>query len=442
MSTLQITLLSFLLLIILVAMGVHLGVSLLSCSIVGMILAVGNYDVAVNMVISTAYNSLKDYIFGVTPLFILMGLLANLSGASGSLYDSCHLLFRRLKGSLGYATVVANAIFAAVTGVSIASAAVFTKIAVPQMRKHGYEKKFSVGSVAGSSILGMLIPPSVLMILYGTASGTSIGHLFVAGVIPGIITTVIFMFTIWLTIKIKPDTVPNMGEAVNTMGRKERMSIILKPWPMILLILVSLGGIWMGYFTPTEAGGVAAFGALLLVIANKKFTPRGFLEVLRNAGVSTGSVMFLLITAQMYSRALAVSGAINLVEDFILSLRMPPILVVIMFMIIFLVLGCVLDSTSIVLLCMPIMCPIIANYGYDLVWFGIISIIAIQIGIISPPFGMSVFTVKSALGDIGSTDGDDISVIDIFKGSMPYIAGMVAVLIICIVFPKVVLIAL
>ncbi len=183
------------------------------------------------------------------------------------------------------------------------------------MRKHGYEKKFSVGSVAGSSILGMLIPPSVLMILYGTASGTSIGHLFVAGVIPGIITTVIFMFTIWLTIKIKPDTVPNMGEAVKTMGRKERMSIILKPWPMILLILVSLGGIWMGYFTPTEAGGVAAFGALLLVIANKKFTPRGFLEVLRNAGVSTGSVMFLLITAQMYSRALAVSGAINLVED-------------------------------------------------------------------------------------------------------------------------------
>ena len=152
--------------------------------------------------------------------------------------------------------------------------------------------------------------------------------------------------------------------------------------------------------------------------------------------------MFLLITAQMYSRALAVSGAINLVEDFILSLHMPPMLVVIMFMIIFLVLGCVLDSTSIVLLCMPIMCPIIANYGYDLVWFGIISIIAIQIGIISPPFGMSVFTVKSALGDIGSTDGDDISVIDIFKGSMPYIAGMVVVLVICIAFPKVVLLAL
>lgn len=442
MSAVQITLISFALLVIMVALGVHLGVSLMACSMIAMMLSVGSYDVAINMVTSTAYTSLKDYIFGVTPLFILMGLLANLSGASGSLYDSCYLAMRKLKGSLGYATVVANAIFAAVTGVSIASAAVFTKIAVPQMRRHGYDKKFAVGCVAGSSILGMLIPPSVLMILYGTASGTSIGSLFIAGVIPGLIIAVIFMGIIWLWVKLKPDLVPEVETVGKEMSKKERWNIILKPWTMILLILISLGGIWLGYFTPTEAGGIAAFGALLLVVANRKFTVKGFLEVLINAGVSTGSVMFLLITAQMYSRALAVSGAINMIESFILSLNMPPIAVVVIFMLIFLVLGCVLDSTSIVLLCMPIMCPIISNYGYDLVWFGIISIIAIQIGIISPPFGMSVFTVKSALGDIGSHDGEDISVVDIFRGSMPYIVGMIAALALCIVCPQVVMIAL
>lgn len=437
MDVLQITIITLALLGVLVMLGVHLGISLMTCSIVGIMLAVGSFDIAISMITSTAYSSLKDYIYGVTPLFILMGLMANMSGVSDSLYESVYMSMRKLKGSLGYATIISNAIFAAITGVSIASAAVFTKIAVPQMRRLGYEKKFSVGCVAGSSILGMLIPPSVLMIIYGTVSGTSIGNLFIGGIVPGVIMTLAFMAIVYITVKIKPNIAPDTS-ITDVLTKEEKMKIILKPWSMIVLIIVSLGGIWMGFFTPTEAGGIAAFGSLILVIANKKFTKKSFLSVLANAGVSTGSVMFLLITAQMYSRALATSGAVNLIEDLIMSIEVSPIVIIILFLIVFLVLGCVLDSTSIVLLCIPIMSPIVTSLGFDLTWFGIISIIAIEVGIISPPFGMSVFTVKSALGDIGSSEGSDISVNDIFMGSLPYIAGMLAVLAILVAFPNLV----
>lgn len=435
MSILALTIITLSVLLVMIAVGFHLGLALISSGIIGVYLAMGNLDIALKIMTGTAFSALRDYIFGVTPLFILMGLLANLSGSSSELYSSTHQSLRRLKGSLGYATVIANAIFAAMTGVSIASAAVFTKIAVPQMRKHGYDKKFTVGTVAGSSILGMLIPPSVLMIIYGTVSGSSVGKLFIGGVIPGLILTAIFIGVIKFMITIKPNLVPEVEEA-DRLTTKERLTIIARPWPMICLIIISLGGIWMGFFTPTEAGGIAAFGALLLVILKKRFSVKGFWGVLLNAGVSTGSVMFLLISAQMYSRALATCGAINLIESLILSIDLPPILIVIMFEIIFIALGCVLDSTSIVLLCMPIMCPIVTSFGYDLTWFGIVSIVSIQIGIITPPFGLSVFTIKSALGDVGSDEGNDISIQDIFAGAFPYIFGMLVLLIIVIAFPQ------
>ncbi len=437
MDVVSITIITLGLLGILVMLGMHLGTSLMLCSFIGVYLAIGSADVAISMMTSAAYTSLKDYTYGVTPLFILMGLLANMSGASDSLYESIYTSMRRLRGSLGYATIISNAIFAAITGVSIASAAVFTKIAVPQMRRLGYDKRFAVGCVAGSSILGMLIPPSVLMIIYGTVSGASIGNLFIGGIIPGIIMTIAFMLVVFITIRLKPEIVPD-NIVTEQLTKQERIKIIMKPWSMILLILLSLGGIWLGFFTPTEAGGVAAFGALLLVLINRKFEAKGFISVLANAGVSTGSVMFLLISAQMYSRALAMSGVINLIEGIVLSINLPPICIILLFMLVFLVLGCILDSTSIVLLCVPVMSPIVTSLGYDLTWFGIAAIIAIEVGIISPPFGMSVFTVKSSLGDIGSKDGDDISVNDIFAGALPYIGAMLLVLALIIMFPSLV----
>lgn len=420
-------------LIALIVLGVELGIALMGTSILGIYLATGSFDVGVNILSSTAYSALREYIFGVTPLFVMMGLLANLSGGSEDLYNAVNILLRKVTGGLAIATVIANAIFAAITGVSIASAAVFTKIAVPQMRRLGYDKRFAVGTVAGSSILGMLIPPSVLMIIYGMLSGSSIGKLFVAGVIPGIIMTVAFILTIMVIIKIHPDWISD--DEKSQEFNDDVIKTVLKPWPLLVLIFVTLGGIWLGFFTPTEAGGVGAFGALLVVIFKGKFTLKSIWNVLLNTGVTTGSILFLLVAAQMYSRALAISGVTSLLGEFITSLAVPHILIVIMFLVILLMLGTILDSTSILLLTMPLFVPIITSFGMNLIWFGLIAIIAIEVGIISPPFGISVFTVKASLGELGSTDGEDISIEDIFVGVIPFIVAMIIVLGILVAFP-------
>ena len=415
--------------------GVHLGVSLMITSVLGIFLATGNFSTAVNVLGTASFSAIREYIFGVIPLFVLMGLLANMSGASKELYDSSNEMLKKIKGGVGIATIIANAVFAAITGVSIASAAVFTKIAVPQMNRLGYDKKLSVGTVAGSSILGMLIPPSILMIVYGTLAEQSVGHLFIAGIIPGLLMTLAFTVAIRLYIVFKPDSVKNISdEAFLKRSTLESLKIIVKPWAIALLICLSLGGIWLGFFTPTEAGGVGSFGALLLVIMKKKFSVKGLWKVLLTTGVTTGSILFLLISAQMYSRALAISGAINFIENFVVSMHMPNLVIIFIFMLILVALGCILDSTSILLLTMPVMCPIVKSFGMNLVWFGIVAIVAIETGLLTPPFGLSVYTVKSSLD--GVEGAENMTIEDIFRGSAPFLFAMFLILLVLVFFPN------
>ena len=434
MSAEIVLVITLVILILLILQGLHLGVALMLTSVLGIFLAIGDFSTALNILGATSFSAIREYMFGVIPLFVLMGLLANMSGASHELYSAANEGLKRIKGGVGIATIVANAIFAAITGVSIASAAVFTKIAIPQMNRLGYDKKLSVGIVAGSSILGMLIPPSILMIVYGTLAEQSVGNLFIAGIIPGIIMTVAFIIALRLYIRFKPDSVNNDPAILDDISKKESIKIILKPWAIVVLICISLGGIWLGFFTPTEAGGIGAFGALLLVIIKGKFSPKGLWKVLLTTGVTTGSVLFLLISAQMYSRALAISGAINFIENFIDALNMPNIAIVFIFMIILIALGCILDSTSILLLTMPVMCPIVASFGMNMIWFGIIAIVAIETGLLTPPFGLSVYTVKSSLGGIKGTE--NMTIEDIFRGSSPFLIAMLIVLVLLIVFPQ------
>lgn len=423
MSALFIIIFTLVTLIFLILAGVHLGVSLMLTSVIGIFLATGNINTAINILGAASFSAIREYIFGVIPLFVLMGLLANMSGASKELYDASNEALKKIKGGVGIATIIANAIFAAITGVSIASAAVFTKIAVPQMNRLGYDKKLSVGTVAGSSILGMLIPPSILMIVYGTLAEQSVGHLFIAGIIPGLIMTLAFILAIRLYILIKPESI-NIGakDVLENTSTRESIKIILRPWAIAFLICLTLGGIWLGFFTPTEAGGIGSFGALLLVIIKKKFSLKGLWKVLLTTGVTTGSILFLLISAQMYSRTLAISGAINFIEDFVISLNMPNMMIIFIFMGILIALGCILDSTSILLLTMPVMCPIVRSFGMNLVWFGIVAIVAIETGLLTPPFGLSVYTVKSSLD--GVEGAEDMTIEDIFKGSFPFLISM------------------
>ncbi len=439
MSIGLIILITLVLLFLLVISGVHLAISLMLTSIVTMYLSFGDLGLAIKLLGTTTFSSIREYTFGVIPLFVLMGLFANLSGASRELYDSAGLLLKRVRGGVGIGTIIANAIFAAITGVSIASAAVFTKIAIPQMSRLGYDKKFAVGTVTGSSILGMLIPPSILMIVYGSVSEVSIGSLFVAGVIPGLIMSLAFVVVVIAVSRIKKDAIPPVIPLTD-YEKDNFWKIVSKPWAITILIMISLGGIWLGFFTPTEAGGIGALGALIIAVIKRKANIKNIWETLLSAGATTGSVLILLVTAQMYSKALALSGALNLIHVFIIGLNVPPLIIIFIFMLILVALGCILDPTSIILLTMPVMVPIVNSFEMSLVWFGIVGIIATETGLLTPPFGISVYTVKSALNGIPEAEG--LTVEDIFSGSFPFLLAMFAVLILLVVVPDLVTILL
>ena len=438
MSPVTIGLISLILLLAMVLMGCHIGTSLMVMSVVGIYLSTGSLGVAINILGTTAFSAIRDYAFGVIPLFVLMGLLANLSGASSDLFNAADAMLRKVKGGLAIATVFANAIFAAITGVSIASAAVFTKIALPPMKRLGYDKKFAVGTIAGSSVLGMLIPPSLLMIVYGMLAEVSIGKLFVAGVLPGIMMALIYIIGISVMVKVKPALIqqPREEGAEDSYEESSRLKAIIKPWPMVLLIVVTLGGIWGGFFTPIEAGGVGAFGALILVICKRKFTLKAMWDTLLETGITTGSVLFLLISAQMYSRMLAMTGVVSMVGKAVTELPLPHMAIIVIFILVWIALGCILDSTSILLLTIPRMVPIVRSFGMDLVWFGIVGIVAIETGLLTPPFGMSVYTIKSSMK--ASEGGDEMTLVDIFAGSMPFLLMMFLCIALMLVFPGIV----
>jgi len=430
-----IALFSLVLLLVLIFCGIHLSTSLMFTSLVTVFFFTGRFAVAMNVLAQSAWGAVRQYMFGVIPLFVLMGLFANLSGASKDLYDSASLMLKKVRGGVGVATVVANAIFAAITGVTVASAAIFTKIALPQMLRLNYNKKFALGTISGSAILGMLIPPSLLMIVYGSQADVSIGKLFVSAIIPGIIMTIAFIIVILIVGKVKPSYIPEV-EQLTEEEKKDYWKIVLKPWPIIVLIIVSLGGIWGGFFTPTEAGGVGAFGAFLIVLFKKGFKKKEIWETLLSAGSTSGSVLILLVSASTYSKTLSMCGIINSISAFVEGLNIAPLGVILIFILILMILGCILDSTSILLLTTPLMCPIVRDMGYDMVWFGLVMIIAIETGMITPPFGMNVFTVKSSLYGIKGCENTTVN--DIFAGSTPFLIAIIVVDLLCVFVPSLV----
>lgn len=422
------------LLIFFIFLGVYVGVTLALLSFLGIWWVTGDFEIAARLLGTTSFQAIMDYTFGVVPFFVAMGLLANVSGASSDLYTFFGLLTRRIRGGLGIATVFSNAIFAAITGVSVASAAVFSKVSLPEMLKAGYQKNFALGIVASSSILGMLIPPSVLFVLYGIISEEAIGRLFMAGILPGLVLTTIYSTGIFIMATLKPKLVMTQ-ETESSCKTQEKIGTvrvskaILNCSGILLLIIVTLGGIWGGYFTPTEAGAVGAFGALVLGLVKRRINPSGFWKVLLETGITTAGIFFLLCAAQMYSRMLAIGGLVQWLSELVMALNVSPIIVILLFLLIFMVMGCFIDSCSIMLLTLPIMLPVVAKLGYDLIWFGVVSVMTIEIGLITPPFGMVVFSMKTSLGEEASID-------DIFRGSYPFLFMLAIAIAIIILFPS------
>jgi C4-dicarboxylate transporter DctM subunit len=415
-----------------ILVGMHVGVSLALTSLIGVYLITGRVNVGLRMLESTAYNALNDYIFAVVPLFILMGAFAITSGVMRDLFDSMEALLHRVRGGLGIATVVGNAVFSAITGVTVASAVVFSQLSIPEMRRLGYNKKFALGIVASSALLGMLIPPSLLMVVYGVLTEESIGKLFAAGMGPGLVVSIALSLAIVLMIKFRPELSGREGSPDAAGPQMSRRQVIFRPWAVYLLVLLVLGGIYAGWFTPTEAGAIGALGALLLMVFKGKFGFKTTYELLIQTGISTASIFFLLITAQMYSRMLTLSGLPEYLTRLMVGIDVPPIIIVLFFVGIMLILGTILDSTSIMLLTMPIMVPIVLKLGYDNLWFGMVSILAIELGQLTPPFGMVVFAMKAAMPTETTID-------EIFSGSMPFFFVLVGALGVIIAVPEITL---
>ncbi len=410
-----------------IIMGVHIGVSLATVSVLGIWAITGKASVAVNILQTTAYSAVMDYMFAVIPLFVLMGLFSTLSGATQELFDSAQYFLGRVRGGIGIATVLANAVFAAITGVSVASAAVFSKIAFPEMERLKYDRKFGLGIVAGSAILGMLIPPSILMIIYGVLTEQSIGRLFIAGVVPGLVVTAILSLGIWTMIGFNP-LLGGLREKQKKRDLPSFIKALVTPWAVVGLIALVMGGIWGGLFTPTEAGAVGAAGGFLLVVIKRKFTLRSLWSILMEGGRTFASIFLLLICAQMYSRMLTISGLATKISQWVIALPVPPIVIIAGFIVVFLILGCIIDSASILLLTIPIMHPVAVKLGYHPIHFAIVAIVAIEIGLLTPPFGMVVFAMKSALGD-------QVTIEEIFVGSTPFMIMLFISLMIILAFP-------
>jgi tripartite ATP-independent transporter DctM subunit len=423
-------------LVFLVLIGLHIAVALTAVGFAGIWLIRENIDMAMRLMYLSAYNGVADYIFATIPLFVLMGLLVSISNVGKDTFDVAESLLRRLKGGLGVATVAANTVFAAVTGVSIASAAVFTRVAVPEMVAHGYRASFAAGTVAGSSVLGMMIPPSLLLIIYGVLAEQSIGKLFIAGVIPGFLMAFAFAVMIILLARFKPELVFDLKLHAELASKRSvarllsTAEMLAKLVPIAALVALVLGGLYSGFFTPTEAGGVGAFGAFVIAILRGKLGDGNLWRVLTETGAVSVGILILLVAAGFYSRMLSVAGVPAAISDLVRSAGMGPYGFLLLYVGILLLLGMILDSSSILLIMTPVAVPIAMALNFDLIHFGIITVIAVEVGLLTPPFGISVFTVKSTLND------PNVSVESIFAGAMPYVAVMLLVLLLIAIFPS------
>ena len=419
--------------LVLIQTGMHIGVALMLLSFVG-VWAMKGLLVAGRLLASSVATSIASDAYAVIPLFVLMGLFVSSTNMGRDTFDVAALLLRRVRGGLGMATVAANAVFAACTGTTIASASVFTKVATPEMVRHGYTRRFSVGVVAGSSVLGMLIPPSILMIIFGVIANVSIADLFTSGILPGILLSVAYCVTILGLAMFRPAMVADdpralSGDYRGPLDGAPLWLLGLKLLPIVTLVGTVLGGIYGGFFTPTEAGGAGAMVAFLIALARRELTLKVFWNVALETGRVTAAICFLLMAAALYAQMLTLSGLPYTVGQWLQSANLSFLVVLIGYLIVVIVLGFFLDSVSIMLIVLPFVIPVFDAFGVNLIWLGLITVIAIEIGLLTPPLGIAVFVVKANLED------QSISVWDIFMGTMPLTLTMGAVLVICVLFP-------
>lgn len=400
--------------------GAHIAVVLILLSFLGIWLIRDNPKVAMRSLALAADGAINRYLFGVVPLFVLMGLIVDAADIGRDAYRVAAWLLQKIRGGLGMATVAANAVFASITGISIASAAVFSRVAIPQMVANGYNNRFALGVVAGSSVLGMLIPPSLLLIIYGVLAEQSVGALFLAAIVPGGLLALVFGLGIYGMAVLRPKMVMQTDRPTVIEGETWG-SAMNKLIPIVVLVLIVLGGIYSGFFTPTEAGAAGAAAAILVALAKGGLSWSRFWRVLVDTGLVSVSILLLIIAASMYSRMLTLSTIPQQATLFFAEAGLGLMGFMLIYLVIVIIMGMILDSTSIMLILLPLCLPVVTDLGGNLIWFGIVTVIAVEIGLLTPPFGLTVYVVKATISDRSTTLGD------IFAGTFPFVVMMTLV---------------
>ena len=420
-------LIMFIALITLIVLGFHIFVVLGMVSLVGTYLLFGDLGITLELASSSAYAVLRNAVFAAIPLFVLMGEFMSRAGMATDLYKIANYFLRKLPGRLAIATVLGNAVFAAVTGVSIASAMTFSRIAYPEMMKFGYNRSFALGSIAGSASLGMLIPPSVLLIVWGIIIEKSIGKLFLAGFIPGLILALLMGIYVSVRAGMKPELAPSKieGEPEETVPTAREM---ISGFGVIVLILLVLGGLFAGFFTPMESAAVGCGGAIIFSYI-KGLRWAEYRTAVVDSGKTIAPILVLLMTAAMYAKFLALGSVVDMIQDIITGMGLGSFGITVLMIIIWLALGTLIDSISIILLTVPIFWPLAEAGGWNVNAFAIFGILAIEAGLLTPPLGLLVYTVKGAVPD------SSVTLTEIFAGSIPYWMLMLVVMIIVWAFP-------
>ncbi len=405
-------------------LGAHLGLAMSAAAIFGTTMIIGA-DGALALAGLSVFESAQSFELSVIPLFVLMGVFAAKSGISSDLFSAFHVWLRQRRGGLAHASIAACAAFGAVCGSSLATAATMGKVALPEMKRYGYSGRLATGSVAAGGTIGILIPPSVIMLIYGILTETSIGDLFIAGIIPGVLLTLLFMTTVVIITRVDKQSAPRIE--ARHLPRESARSTFSKVWATLLLFVLVIGGIYSGVFSPTEASGIGAVGALAIGVVMRRLNPRAIGECLLETVQTTSMIFLILIGAILFSAFISLSGTPALLGEWIVGLSLSPLMTIILIVGIYLLLGAFLDTLAMIILSIPIFFPIITDLGYDPVWFGVLVVIAVELALITPPLGINVFVIKGL--------ADDVSLLEVFKGVLPFCIALLLLIALVIAFP-------
>jgi tripartite ATP-independent transporter DctM subunit len=426
MSTDAVAVIGFLVLFALMLLRVPVGMAMGLVGVTGFGYIVGGAP-TLKMIGQTSMRTVTDYTFGVIPMFLLMGAFVTVSGMSRELFRAANTWLGHLRGGLGFATILACGGFAAISGSSVATAATFSTVAYPEMRRYNYPQSFACGVVAAGGSLGAMLPPSTVLAVYGIITEQDIGKLFVAGILPGLLAISMYITTIVLMGWLRPGFLPSGARA----SWKQRLESMREVWAPLLLFVFVIGGLYGGLFTPTEAGGMGAGGAFLIGVLRGRLSRKDIRASLLQATRTAAAVFTVLIGALLFGYFLTVTQTPQKVTMFLTGLGLGRYGVLALIMLMYLLLGCLMDALAMVILTVPIMFPVILSLGFDPIWFGVIIVMTVELGLIHPPVGMIVFVIKSVV--------HDVDFLTIFKGVLPFIITDLIRLTILIAFPMIAL---